>query len=81
MKEVMVNLNKIEAVKSFVNQTMKYDSSLVSLDLISDRYVIDAKSILGIFSLDLTKDIVLRINTEDEKLANSIINDLVDYIV
>lgn len=81
MKEVMVNLNKIEAVKSFVNQTMKYDSSLVSLDLISDRYVIDAKSILGIFSLDLTKDIVLRINTEDEKIANSIINDLVDYIV
>lgn len=81
MKEVMVNLNKIKAVKSFVNQTMKYDSSLVSLDLISDRYVIDAKSILGIFSLDLTKDIVLRINTEDEKLANSIINDLVDYIV
>lgn len=81
MKEVMVNLNMIEKVKSFVNQTMKYDSNLVSLDLISGRYVIDAKSILGIFSLDLTRDIVLRINTEDEKIANSIINDLVDYIV
>lgn len=81
MKEVMVNLNMIEKVKSFVNQTMKYDSNLVSLDLISGRYVIDAKSILGIFSLDLTRDIILRINTEDEKLANSIINDLVDYIV
>ena len=45
-----VSLNTIEKVKDFVKQVQNIDASV---DLVSGRYVIDAKSIMGIFSLDL----------------------------
>ncbi len=47
MKTVTISLNSIESVKSFVNSITKFDSDF---DLVSGRYVIDAKSIMGIFS-------------------------------
>ena len=50
MKTVQISLNSIDKVKSFVNEITKYDNDF---DLVSGRYVIDAKSIMGIFSLDL----------------------------
>ena len=52
MKTVKICLNSIEKVKSFVNAITRFD---VDFDLVSGRYVIDAKSIMGIFSLDLSK--------------------------
>lgn len=52
-----VILNSIEAVKNFVQAVENTDSKL---ELVSGRYVIDAKSIMGIFSLDLTRPIELR---------------------
>ena len=52
MKTVKISLNSIDKVKSFVNDITKFD---VDFDLVSGRYVIDAKSIMGIFSLDLSK--------------------------
>ena len=54
MKTVQISLNSIDKVKSFVNEITKYDNDF---DLVSGRYVIDAKSIMGIFSLDLSKPI------------------------
>ena len=51
MKTVQISLNSIDKVKSFVNDY--YSNSMFDFDLISGRYVIDAKSIMGIFSLDL----------------------------
>ena len=54
MKTVQISLNSIDKVKSFVNTITKYDNDF---DLVSGRYVIDAKSIMGIFSLDLSKPI------------------------
>ena len=54
MKTVRISLNSIDKVKSFVNDLSKFD---VDFDLVSGRYVIDAKSIMGIFSLDLSKPI------------------------
>ena len=51
MKTVQISLNSIDKVKSFVNTITKYDNDF---DLVSGRYVIDAKSIMGIFSLDLS---------------------------
>ena len=48
MKTVRISLNSIDKVKSFVNDLTKFD---VDFDLVSGRYVIDAKSIMGIFSL------------------------------
>ena len=63
MKEVQISLNSIDKVKSFVNVITKYD---FDFDLISGRYVIDAKSIMGIFSLDLSKPIELNIHDEGD---------------
>lgn len=63
MKKVMISLNSIDKVKSFVNTISKFDSDF---DLISGRYVIDAKSIMGIFSLDLSQPIELTIHSEDD---------------
>ena len=62
MKTVKISLNSIDKVKSFVNDLTKFDTDF---DLISGRYVIDAKSIMGIFSLDLSKPIDLNIHAED----------------
>ena len=56
-----ISLNSIGKVKSFVNAITQFD---FDFDLISGRYVIDAKSIMGIFSLDLSKPIELAIHTE-----------------
>ena len=62
MKTVQISLNSIDKVKSFVNDITKFDNDF---DLVSGRYVIDAKSIMGIFSLDLSKPIDLNIHAED----------------
>ena len=61
MKTVQISLNSIDKVKSFVNDITKFD---YDFDLISGRYVIDAKSIMGIFSLGLSKPIDLNIHAD-----------------
>ena len=72
MKTVKISLNSIDKVKSFVNDLTKFDTDF---DLISGRYVIDAKSIMGIFSLDLSRPIDLNIHAEE------ILTVLAPYIV
>ena len=62
MKTVKISLNSIDKVKSFVNDITKFD---YDFHLVSGRYVIDAKSIMGIFSLDLSKPIDLNIHADD----------------
>ena len=62
MKTVKISLNSIDKVKSFVHDITKFD---YDFDLVSGRYVIDAKSIMGIFSLDLSKPIDLNIHADD----------------
>ena len=62
MKTIKISLNSIDKVKSFVNDITKFD---YDFDLVSGRYVIDAKSIMGIFSLDLSKPIDLNILAEE----------------
>lgn len=76
MKTIKVSLNSIEKVKVFVNSVSKYDSDF---DLISGRYVIDAKSIMGIFSLDLSKPIELSIH--DDSVSDAVIDSLKDFII
>ena len=63
MKTVTINLGSIDKVKSFVNDITKFDRDF---DLVSGRYVIDAKSIMGIFSLDLSKPINLNIHGDED---------------
>ena len=76
MKTVRISLNSIDKVKSFVNEITKFD---YDFDLVSGRYVIDAKSIMGIFSLDLSKPIDLNIHAEDS--VDEILKILEPYIV
>ena len=76
MKTVKISLNSIDKVKSFVNDITKFD---VDFDLVSGRYVIDAKSIMGIFSLDLSKPIDLNIHSENN--IDEILAKLDEFIV
>ena len=62
MKKTNVMLDSISAVKDFVSIVANYD---FDVDLASGRYAVDAKSIMGIFSLDLTKPIQLTAHTDD----------------
>lgn len=62
MLAVQISLNSIDKVKSFVNDISGFNAEF---DLVSGRYVIDAKSIMGIFSLDISKPIDLNIHTDD----------------
>ena len=77
MKTVQISLNSIDKVKKFVNTITKYDNDF---DLISGRYVIDAKSIMGIFSLDLSKPIDLTIHADGDA-QDEILKALEEYLV
>jgi len=76
MKTIQISLNSIGKVKSFVNTISQFD---YDFDLISGRYVIDAKSIMGIFSLDLSKPIDLNIHAEGG--AEEVLEVLKPYMV
>lgn len=58
MDKIWINLDNFDKIKEFVNITSHLD---YDLDLISGRYVVDGKSIMGIFSLDLSKPIEVKI--------------------
>ena len=70
MKTVQICLNSIDKVKAFVNEITKFDTDF---DLVSGRYVIDAKSIMGIFSLDLSKPIDLCIHADESGDRKSVV--------
>ena len=77
MKTVQISLNSIDKVKSFVNAITQFN---FDFDLISGRYVIDAKSIMGIFSLDLSKPISLNVHAEGNNL-DEVLKVLAPYII
>ena len=74
MKSVKVVLSMAESVKNFVNIVNKYAYDIY---LRSGRFLIDAKSLLGIFSLDLSKPIVLEIHSDK---CDDLLDELKDYI-
>ena len=76
MKTVKISLNSIDRAKSFVNDINRYDCDF---DLVSGRYIIDAKSIMGIFSLDLSKPISLNIHADKD--LDDILEVLKPYII
>ncbi len=70
MKSVQIRLSLVENVNKFVNVVSRYP---FEMDLRAGRHVVDAKSILGIFSLDLSRPITLDIYSDDcEKLLEEI---------
>jgi phosphocarrier protein HPr len=62
MKVMNILLKSINDVKDFVNIVNNFD---FEIDLSSGRYIVDAKSIMGIFSLDLSKAIKVELHSED----------------
>ena len=62
MKSVKIRLSTIEDVRNFVDTVLKYPGET---DLSSGRYIVDAKSIMGIFSLDLMNPIILTAQDDD----------------
>ena len=76
MKTVQVSINTVDKVKSFVHAITRFENDF---DLVSGRYVVNAKSIMGIFSLDIRKPICLNINTEEN--ADKILAVLSPYMV
>ena len=75
MKSVKIKLAMAEGVKDFVNIVNRYP---YDIDLHSGRFIVDAKSVLGIFSLDLSKPIVLEVYEDG---CQDLLDDLKKYIV
>ncbi|NLM86192.1 MAG: HPr family phosphocarrier protein [Clostridiales bacterium] len=75
MKSIPIKLSFAEEVKTFVNVANRYD---YDMDLRAGRHVVDAKSILGIFSLDLSKPITLEVYADD---CEDLLEDLKAFIV
>ena len=76
MKSAVIDLKMVENVKKFVSIAHKYN---FNIDLRSGRHVVDGKSILGIFSLDLSKPIILEVYSDDceellEELSPMLLN-------
>ncbi len=71
MQELQVSLNTIDKVKSFVDKISEMNGEF---NLVAGRYVIDAKSIMGIFSLDISKPLLLQVqNIEDQDVFDKMI--------
>ena len=75
MKSVKISLQMAQNVKEFVKIVQDYP---YEIDLKSDKYVVDAKSILGIFSLDLSNPIQLVAHTDD---ATKFLDEIKEFIV
>ncbi|WP_308754163.1 HPr family phosphocarrier protein [uncultured Anaerotruncus sp.] len=63
MKKFTIRLKEINDVKEFVNTVSRFEEDV---DLVSGRYTIDAKSIMGIFSIDLAKPIEVIVHGDNE---------------
>ncbi len=75
MRTVNIKLTLAENVKRFVNIVSKYP---YEIDIRSGRHVVDAKSILGIFSLDLSKPVAVEVYSDD---CDDFINEIQEYII
>ncbi len=75
MKTVMIRLSLVENVNKFVNIVGRYP---FDMDLRAGRHVVDAKSILGIFSLDLSRPITLEIYSED---CDALLKEIEPFVV
>ena len=75
MKQFNIKLSLAENVKTFVNMVNRYP---YDMDLRAGRHVVDAKSILGIFSIDLSRPIRMDIYSDD---CDDLIKALEGYII
>ena len=77
MKSVKIHLSYINDVRAIVSAASEMPCDI---DLVSGRYIIDAKSIMGIFSLDFAKPITVEVHGTDEE-ADRFFSKIKDFIV
>lgn len=77
MTKEKISLPSVNAVKDFVNITAKYP---FDVDLVSDRYRVDGRSIMGVFSLDISKPIGLEIHSDDDAVEKYL-NEISEYLI
>ncbi len=75
MKSMQISLQMASEVKTFVNIVQNYT---LDIELHSERYVVDAKSLLGIFSLDLSKPVTVEIHSDD---CDNLIEELKQFAI
>ncbi len=62
--KLTINLNDFSKAKRFIEEVIKFECDI---DLLRDRYILDAKSTLGIFTIDLSKPVDVEIHSDDEE--------------
>ena len=65
MQELIIKLNMVDDVKLFIEEVTNIDADV---DLHKNHYIVDAKSIMGVFSLDLSEPVKVVIHSDDENL-------------
>lgn len=68
LQKLKLHLNTIEKAKQFVNIASKYEENM---DIVRDTYIVDAKSIMGLFSMDLSKPVMLYIYSDKKEIADA----------
>lgn len=71
---LVIRLSSVEEIQDFVRRCSKLDCDI---DLTAGRYTVDAKSILGVFSIDLKRDLQLQVYTDNKKHAEEVLRDYV----
>lgn len=73
-----VKLNKIVSIKDFIKMTSGFDSNI---DVVSGKYIVDAKSIMGLFSLDLSNPVEVIIHSDDNEELKRFVEAIKPYEV
>ena len=68
MCKIKIRLNDIEEIRTFFKNVSRFEDDV---DVISGRYIIDAKSLLGVMSLDLSNPVYVTLNSDDELLNST----------
>lgn len=71
-----VVLNTIEKVKKFTDITNKFNCEV---DVLQGKYIVDGRSIMGVFSLDLTKTVIVEIESDDEKEIDRFLETMKEF--
>jgi len=78
MTEKTILIGSIEKGKELSKIANKFEQDI---DIVTGRYIIDAKSILGIFSLNLWSPVTIILHSSDETVIKSFVAELKDFIV
>lgn len=76
--EYILDLSTIEKAKKFNSIALSFEEDI---DLIKGRYVLDAKSILGIFSIDISNPVNVKIYTDNDEVSEKFYKSILEFIV